>query len=272
MKKISPLFLSRTVVAVLLLAIIAGCRSVDRVDESTPDGVSGYLPHAVDKFVLFESEGILVYARDSASARDVAARAEQAEKLLTEKTGEIPSKMVYFAIDHSHPDRQSLHAKAFRTSSQQWKMRERALDFSGSQGVKDESEMGSKLEETFPMILPGLLDTPQPHPDSFPPFGVALATSRGMKSGLDDMIDFGIENSQLTTLQRIFAAPFIAILRNVLIDVLAKVEHALIIGTHLRGRPGWNEERIQEVMTSVLDLEDFRARFGGSKPSRPPAP
>ncbi|OUU25633.1 MAG: hypothetical protein CBC13_01800 [Planctomycetia bacterium TMED53] len=272
MSKAHSLLFYQTIIAMLLMVSAIGCRSVDRVAEGTPEGISGNLPLTIEGFELFESEGILVYARDEASARNIATRAEQAESLLRETTGQDPSRLVYFAIDSFHPDRQALHSRAFQNSSQQWNMKNRAISFSGSQGVRKDSEMGNKMEDSLPRILPGLLETPEPHPESFKKYGVAMATSDGVKSGINELIDFGIESAQLNTLQRILAAPIIVIVRKVLIDVLARVEDALIVGTHLRGRAGWDEDKIQAVMTEILDLESFGEQFRSSNQSPPPSP
>ena len=252
-------------ISLVLLFSSAGCRSVDRVHDSGSQQSIGQLPLNYEGFELFDSEGILVYARNTTAARDIATRVDQAERLLEKKSGEKPVPMVYFAIDLDHPQRQELHSRAFQNSSKLWNMKNRAMDFSGSQGIQKESKIGSKLQETFPMVLPGLLETPNPHPPSFPDYGIALSTKKGLKDGTEQLFKTGIENMKLSKMKRILVAPIIAIVRGIFSKILSRVEDALIVGSHLRGKPEWTEDRTQALMQEILDLENI---IGEMRPDR----
>ncbi|MGB1072359.1 MAG: hypothetical protein ACPG1Z_11885, partial [Planctomycetota bacterium] len=133
-------FPNRFLTALLFLTVLlgsSGCRSVDLVSDSgTSTESATSLPHVWQKFQLYDSEGVLVYARTENAARDIATRVDQAESLLVELTGEEPTPMVYIAIDMEHPDRQELHDTAFKNSAEQWDMENRAFNFSASQGVQ----------------------------------------------------------------------------------------------------------------------------------------
>jgi hypothetical protein len=249
--KITPVFW------ILLILAGSGCRSVDLVGEADPTSQSRLLPRSWQGFQLYDSEGVLVYARTESAARDVATRAEQAESLLVELTAEEPTPMVYFAIDLEHPDRQQLHATAFKNAGEQWDMENRAFDFSASQGVRKESEMGARFEEAIPTILPGLLATPESRPQGIPPYCVALPTRKSQKTGIDQLFKAGIESMDLSTVQRILLTPLIAIFRGIFSEIISRVEDALIIGSHLRGRPDWDSERLQGLLEQILDLQAF---------------
>lgn len=254
-------FPNRFLTALLFLTVLlgsSGCRSVDLVSDSGASTESAItLPHMWQKFQLYDSEGVLVYARTENAARDIATRVDQAESLLVELTGEEPTPMVYFAIDMEHPDRQELHDTAFKNSAEQWDMENRAFDFSASQGVQRDSEMGEKFQQAIPTILPGLLKAPESRPAEMPPYCVAMPTKKAQKKGIDLLFQAGIESMDLSTLQRVLLAPFIAIFRGIFSEIISRVEDALIIGSHLRGRPGWDSENVQQLLEKVLDLEAF---------------
>ena len=257
MQEFSRQLLFVPLISLVLLLSSVGCRSVDRVEDSGSQHPTGQLPLSYKGFELFDSEGVLVYARNATAARDIATRIDQAEILLEKKSGAKPVPMVYFAIDLEHPQRQELHLKAFQNSSKLWNMKNRAMDFSGSQGIQKESKIGSKLQDTFPIVLPGLLEIPKPHPPEFPDYGVALATKKGLKDGTDRLIQTGIEDMNLSTMKRILISPFIAIFRGIFTKILSRVEDALIVGSHLREMPQWTEEQTQALMQEILDLENL---------------
>ena len=133
-----------------------GCRSVDLVVEEDALGIETRLPLETESFQLFDSEGVLVYARSEQFARDIAIRVEAAENLLTEKTGEQPSEMVYFAVDLNYEKRSEFHARAFEVAGSVWDLRDNAFKFSRSKGVPDEQEMSLKLEEALAAFEKGV--------------------------------------------------------------------------------------------------------------------
>ena len=242
---------------ILLILICSGCRSVDLVGDTDSTSGNDLLPLSWQGFQLYDSEGILVYARTESAARDVAARADQAETLLFELTAEEPTPMVYFAIDLEHPDRQQLHITAFKNSAEQWNMENRAFEFSASQGIRKDTEIGAQFEKSIPTILPGLLATPESRPSDMPPYCVALPTRKSQKYATDQLFKAGIESMDLSTIQKVLLTPVIAVVRGIFSEIISRVEDALIIGSHLRGRPGWDSERVQGLLNQVLDLDAF---------------
>ena len=69
-----------TLLALAVLLGVSGCRSVDLVSDSDTSAESAAsLPHIWQQFQLYDSEGILVYARTESAARDVATRLAVAE-------------------------------------------------------------------------------------------------------------------------------------------------------------------------------------------------
>ena len=254
-----------TLLALAVLLGVSGCRSVDLVSDSDTSAESAAtLPHIWQQFQLYDSEGILVYARTESAARDVATRVDQAESLLVKLTAEAPTPMVYIAIDLEHPDRLQLHSTAFENSAEQWDMENRAFEFSASQGVSKNSEIGKLFEQVIPTLLPGLLLSPESRPAGMPSYSVAIATKMSQKQGIDQLISAGIESRDLSTVQRFLLAPVNAIIKGIFSEILSRVEDALIIGSHLRGRPDWDDERLQDLLEQILDLESF------SSSSKPP--
>jgi len=94
-----------------------------------------------------------------------------------------------------------------------------------------------------------------------------MPTKRAQKNGIDLLFQAGIESMDLSTLQRVLLAPFIAIFRGIFSEIISRVEDALIIGSHLRGRPGWDSENVQQLLEKVLDLDAF---MESAMPQSPP--
>ncbi|MBC8261421.1 MAG: hypothetical protein H8E43_06350 [Planctomycetia bacterium] len=244
-----------------------GCRSVDLVVEEDALGIETRLPLEAESFQLFDSEGVLVYARSEQFARDIAIRVEAAENLLTEKTGEQPSEMVYFAVDLNYEKRSEFHARAFEVAGSVWDLRDNAFKFSRSKGVPDEQEMSLKLEEAFPKMLPGLIETPRPRSPNFSTYAIVLSTLKSKKAECNALIEEVLLQLELTTLQKVLVAPFKPLMRKMIMEVLNRVEQAMVLATHLQGRDSWDKTRIQQTMNEVLDLEGLKKDF--KKPELP---
>ena len=52
-----------------------------------------------------------------------------------------------------------------------------------------------------------------------------------------------------------------------IMEVLNRVEQAMVLATHLQGRDSWDKTRIQQTMNEVLDLEGLKKDF--KKPELP---
>jgi hypothetical protein len=241
----------------LMTTLMLGCRQVERVIEDRG------LPLVAWERDLYQSEGVLVYATSSRAAREIAEHADEAATVFHELSGEDPRRLIYIAVDKDDSiDDQMLESGLQGISRISGKsipeIKNKMLDSANQKGGigLDEQALQALLG-----LIPGVLDAPATRPADVWGDALVIPTSSRISRNLDIIIEGAMAKEDVNTLKRVLLIPVIAIAKGYIRRILADIREIIIIGVHARGRDGWSQERIDQMLKDTLQEGEIKNLF-----------